>query len=60
VPIILRNEQQMEDTTLLYRLTRTDGAGACTFRRLPRWPPRLPEQPIFYPVTNWSRTWWRA
>jgi hypothetical protein len=45
-----RNAQA--ETLLLYRPTNQaelDLVRASGFRR---WPPRLPEQPIFYPVTN--------
>lgn len=42
----------MRDTTTMYRPTgprELELVAASGFRR---WPPRLPEQPIFYPVTN--------
>lgn len=42
----------MPETTLLYRPTgqpELDLVAASDYRA---WPPRLPEQPIFYPVTN--------
>ncbi len=42
----------MDDVVILYRPTgpkELELVAASSYRR---WPPRLPEQPIFYPVTN--------
>ena len=42
----------MEDTTLLYRPTGPRELELVRSSGFRLWPPRLPEQPIFYPVTN--------
>jgi hypothetical protein len=42
----------MEDTTVLYRPTGPKELELVRSSGCRRWPPRLPEQPIFYPVTN--------
>ncbi|MCA9319514.1 MAG: hypothetical protein KDB53_02205 [Planctomycetes bacterium] len=40
------------ETTTLYRPTGPDEFRLLEESDFRRWPPRLPEQPIFYPVTN--------
>lgn len=42
----------MEDTVTLYRPTGPRELELVRQSGFRRWPPRLPEQPIFYPVTN--------
>lgn len=42
----------MEDTITLYRPTGPKEMELLRASEFRRWPPRLPEQPIFYPVTN--------
>ena len=42
----------MNDTITLYRPTGPDELTLVRKASFKRWPPRLPEQPIFYPVTN--------
>lgn len=42
----------MEDTVLLFRPTGPKELELIRQSGYRRWPPRLPEQPIFYPVTN--------
>ena len=42
----------MNDTTTLYRPTGPIELALVEQAGFKRWPPRLPEQPIFYPVTN--------
>ena len=42
----------MDDVTTLYRPTGPDELALVRASEFKRWPPRLPEQPIFYPVTN--------
>lgn len=39
-------------TTTLYRPTGPEEMALLQANGFTRWPPRLPEQPIFYPVTN--------
>jgi len=39
-------------TTILYRPTGPNELRLVEEAGFRRWPPRLPEQPIFYPVTN--------
>ena len=39
-------------TTTLFRPTGSDELRLVEESGFRRWPPRLPEQPIFYPVTN--------
>lgn len=41
-----------EPTVLLYRPTGPKELELVAKRDYRAWPPRLPEQPIFYPVTN--------
>jgi hypothetical protein len=41
-----------EDTVTLYRPTGPEELALVEKSGFKRWPPRLPEQPIFYPVTN--------
>jgi hypothetical protein len=41
-----------EDTVTLYRPTGPAELALVAASGYRRWPPRLPEQPIFYPVTN--------
>lgn len=40
------------DCVVLYRPTGPDELALVEAAGFRRWPPRLPEQPIFYPVTN--------
>lgn len=40
------------DTVILYRPTGQKELDLVEESGFKRWPPRLPEQPIFYPVTN--------
>lgn len=42
----------MTKTITLYRPTGPQELALVTASGFKRWPPRLPEQPIFYPVTN--------
>jgi hypothetical protein len=42
----------MTDTIALYRPTGPEELALVQANGYRRWPPRLPEQPIFYPVTN--------
>ena len=42
----------MEETTTLYRPTGPKELELVRQSGNRRWPPRLPDQPIFYPVTN--------
>jgi hypothetical protein len=42
----------MDDTITLYRPTGPDELELLKQSGFKRWPPRPPEQPIFYPVTN--------
>lgn len=42
----------MSDTITLYRPTGPEELELVKKSGYKRWPPRLPEQPIFYPVTN--------
>lgn len=42
----------MTRTTTLYRPTGPQELALVAATGFKRWPPRLPEQPIFYPVTN--------
>lgn len=41
-----------EDTVTLYRPTGPKELALVAESGFKRWPPRLPDQPIFYPVTN--------
>ena len=41
-----------EETIILYRPTGPNELKLVEDSGFKRWPPRLPEQPIFYPVTN--------
>jgi hypothetical protein len=45
-------EEHSEDTLVLYRPTGPKELDLLKQGGFRRWPPRLPEQPIFYPVTN--------
>ena len=40
------------DTVVCYRPTGSKELALVAATGFTRWPPRLPEQPIFYPVTN--------
>ena len=40
------------DVVILYRPTGPNEMALVRASRMKRWPPRLDEQPIFYPVTN--------
>lgn len=42
----------MEDTVVLYRPTGPEEIALVRDSGYIKWPPRLAEQPIFYPVTN--------
>jgi hypothetical protein len=42
----------MEETVVLYRPTGPAELELVRASGFKRWPPRLPDQPIFYPVTN--------
>jgi hypothetical protein len=42
----------MSDTVVLFRPTGPEELALLANSGFRRWPPRLPEQPIFYPVTN--------
>jgi hypothetical protein len=42
----------MEETVTLYRPTGPKEIDLVKETGYTRWPPRLPDQPIFYPVTN--------
>ena len=42
----------MEPTVTLYRPTGPEELALVKESGFTKWPPRLPEQPIFYPVTN--------
>lgn len=42
----------MNETVTLYRPTGPNELALVEQTGFTRWPPRLPEQPIFYPVTN--------
>ena len=42
----------MEETVTLYRPTGPQELALVEATGFKKWPPRLPEQPIFYPVTN--------
>lgn len=41
-----------EDVTVMYRPVGPEELELLRKADFKRWPPRLPEQPIFYPVTN--------
>jgi hypothetical protein len=42
----------VEETVILYRPTGPQELALVEASGFKKWPPRLPEQPIFYPVTN--------
>jgi hypothetical protein len=42
----------IEETVTLYRPTGPQELALVRASGFTKWPPRLPEQPIFYPVTN--------
>ncbi len=42
----------MKNTVTLYRPTGPEELALVESTGFKRWPPRLPDQPIFYPVTN--------
>ncbi len=42
----------MSEATTLYRPTGPEELALVRASGFKKWPPRLPEQPIFYPVTN--------
>ena len=42
----------MEDVVVMYRPTNEAELALVKASAYKQWPPRLPEQPIFYPVTN--------
>ncbi len=41
-----------EETTIMYRPTGPEELELVKQSGFTKWPPRLPDQPIFYPVTN--------
>ena len=43
---------RVSDTVILYRPTGPEEIALVKESGFRRWPPRLPDQPIFYPVTN--------
>ncbi|MEH6420281.1 hypothetical protein [Pseudomonas sp. CGJS7] len=45
-------DSQIADTVVLYRPVGPAELALLRESGFKRWPPRLPEQPIFYPVTN--------
>jgi hypothetical protein len=45
-------QDESEETVTLYRPTGPEELSLVERSGFKRWPPRLPEQPIFYPVTN--------
>jgi hypothetical protein len=45
-------QRAMEETIVLYRPTGPQELELVRASGFRRWPPRLPDQPIFYPVTN--------
>jgi hypothetical protein len=47
-----RGPPRLDDTTLLWRPTGPDELELVRRSGWLAWPPRLPEQPIFYPVLN--------
>jgi len=52
---VIRRKQKMTkeiETVILYRPTGPNELKLVEDSGFKRWPPRLPEQPIFYPVTN--------
>jgi hypothetical protein len=44
--------EKNEEYTILYRPTGPTELEKVRLSGFAKWPPRLPEQPIFYPVTN--------
>ena len=42
----------MDPTVVMYRPTGPEELALVRSSGFKRWPPRLPDQPIFYPVTN--------
>src|SRR5688572_10253756 len=46
------DRRPMAETVTLYRPTGPEEMELLEASGFRRWPPRLPEQPIFYPVTN--------
>jgi len=44
--------EDMEETVTLYRPTGPDELRLVEQSSFTKWPPRRPDQPIFYPVTN--------
>lgn len=51
-PDVVAGEMPMEDCVVLYRPTGPKELELVRASGFLRWPPRLPDQPIFYPVTN--------
>ena len=52
-PLLLRQAATLtEETVTLYRPTGPEELALVEASGFLAWPPRLPEQPIFYPVTN--------
>jgi hypothetical protein len=48
--------EQRKDTTTLWRPTGPEELALVEASGWRAWPPRLPEQPIFYPVLNFRIT----
>jgi hypothetical protein len=49
---VITGDKNVEETITLYRPTGPKELELVRASGFKRWPPRLPEQPIFYPVTN--------
>lgn len=49
---ITRSDELLEDSLVLYRPVGPDEYALIKANGFKAWPPRLPGQPIFYPVTN--------
>src|SRR5215831_14519641 len=47
-----KGRPMFEDTVILYRPVGPKELALLVASGYKKWPPRLPEQPIFYPVTN--------
>ena len=47
-----KGDEMSNETVTMYRPTGPDELELVKQSNYRRWPPRLPEQPIFYPVTN--------
>lgn len=49
---IFKGKTMTDETITLYRPTGPEELELVKQSNFTKWPPRLPEQPIFYPVTN--------